>query len=71
MSNPAYLFLTDKNGAPMIGGCLIPFRIGAIELRRFTHNIFLPADGSTGRLTSTRVHNPISMQKEYDRLSPI
>ncbi|WP_436883534.1 Hcp family type VI secretion system effector [Enterobacter asburiae] len=71
MSNPAYLFLIDNNGTPMVGDCLIPSRLGAIELRRFTHNIFLPVDGVTGKLTSTRVHNAISMQKEYDRLSPM
>lgn len=70
MSNPAYLFLTDKNGTPMIGGCLNPSRLGAIELKRFSHHLCIPVDSNTGRLTGTRVHYPISIQKEYDRLTP-
>ncbi len=28
MSNPAYLFLTDENGSPMVGPCLVSGREG-------------------------------------------
>jgi type VI secretion system secreted protein Hcp len=48
MSNPAYLFLTDENGSPMIGPCLVTGREGAIELKSFTHNVNIPVDGNTG-----------------------
>ncbi|MGL6020467.1 MAG: Hcp family type VI secretion system effector [Gibbsiella quercinecans] len=71
MSNPAYLWLTDANGSPVVGGSLVADRIGAIELKSFTHNVCIPTDGSTGRLTGTRVHAPIMFQKEFDRVTPI
>lgn len=52
MSNPAYLFLTDENGSPMVGPCLVSEREGAIELKSFTHNVNIPVDGNTGKLTA-------------------
>lgn len=55
MSNPAYLWLTDESGSPLIGSSLVTGRIGAIELRSVTHHVFIPTDKNTGRLTSTRV----------------
>ncbi|AUY39351.1 type VI secretion system tube protein TssD [Leclercia adecarboxylata] len=71
MSNPAYLFLTDENGSPMVGPCLVSGREGAIELKSFTHNVNIPVDGNTGRLTGTRIHMPVMFQKEFDRVTPL
>lgn len=71
MSNPAYLWLTDENGSPIVGGSMVAGRVGAIELRTFDHHMHIPIDPTTGRLTSVRVHSPISMQKEFDRVTPI
>ncbi|MDH0063813.1 Hcp family type VI secretion system effector [Leclercia adecarboxylata] len=71
MSNPAYLFLTDENGSPMVGPCLVSGREGAIELKSFTHNVNIPVGGSTGRLTGTRIHMPVMFQKEFDRVTPL
>jgi len=71
MSNPAYLFLNDENGSPMIGPCLVSGREGAIELKSFTHNVNIPVDGNTGKLTGTRIHMPVMFQKEFDRVTPI
>ncbi len=71
MSNPAYLFLTDENGSPMVGPCLVSGREGAIELKTFTHNVNVPVDGNTGKLTGTRIHMPIMFQKEFDRVTPL
>ena len=70
MSNPAYLFLTDENGSPMVGPCLVSGREGAIELKSFTHNVNIPVDGNTGKLTGTRIHMPVMFQKEFDRITP-
>jgi type VI secretion system secreted protein Hcp len=70
MSNPAYLWLTDENNSPIVGSSLVSGRVGAIELKSFTHNISIPADNQTGRLTGTRVHSPILFQKEFDRVTP-
>lgn len=71
MSNPAYLWLEDDSGSPIIGESLVSGRIGAIELKSVTHHMFIPTDEHTGRLTGTRVHSPIVFQKEFDRVTPI
>lgn len=70
MSNPAYLWLTDENGSPMVGPSFVFGREGAIELKSLTHNVNIPVDGNTGRLTGTRIHMPIMIQKEFDRVTP-
>jgi len=71
MSNPAYLLLTDENGSPMIGPSLVIGREGTIELKSFTHNVNIPVDGDTGKLTGTRIHMPVMFQKEFDRVTPL
>ncbi|MFD3245271.1 Hcp family type VI secretion system effector [Rahnella aquatilis] len=71
MSVPAYLFLTDENNSPVTGGSLVSGRVGAIELKSLTHHLSIPADHHTGRLTSTRIHDPIRFQKEFDKVTPL
>lgn len=71
MSNPAYLWLTDENGSPVTGGSLVSGRTGAIELKSVTHNVQIPTDTNTGRLTGTRVHSPLIFQKEFDKVTPL
>ena len=55
MSNPAYMWLTDENGSPMIGSSLVTGRIGAIELKSLTHNVNIPADNTTGAASGTHL----------------
>ncbi len=38
MSNPAYLWLTDANGSPVVGGSMVSGRLGAIELKAVAHH---------------------------------
>ncbi|MDI9221317.1 type VI secretion system tube protein TssD [Pantoea sp. EA-12] len=71
MSTPAHLWLTDENGSPIVGECLMPTRLGSIEMRTLTHNITIPTDRNTGRLTATRLHAPIVFQKEFDQTTPL
>ncbi|NMP29556.1 type VI secretion system tube protein Hcp [Rahnella sp. SAP-1] len=71
MSNPAHLWLTDENDSPIVGSCLMPARLGSIELRSVNHHVCLPADNNSGRLTGTRIHTPIKIQKEFDRTTPL
>ncbi|MFS7246242.1 Hcp family type VI secretion system effector [Rahnella inusitata] len=71
MSNPAYLWLTDENGSPIIGNCEVVGRTGSIEIKSLSHHLTVPADRNTGKLTGTRVHSPILFQKEFDRSTPI
>jgi type VI secretion system secreted protein Hcp len=71
MSNPAYLWLTDENGSPIIGNCQVLDRIGSIEIKSLSHHMTIPTDNSTGRLTGTRIHTPILIQKEFDIVTPM
>lgn len=71
MSTPAHLWLTDENGSPVVGGCLMPSRLGSIELKSLTHNVTLPVESSWGKLTATRIHAPIVLQKEFDQSTPV
>lgn len=54
-----------------MGGALVSDRIGAVELKSLTHNVSIPTDSHTGRLTGTRVHSPILFQKEFDKVTPL
>ena len=71
MSNPAHLWLTDENGSPIVGSCLMQDRYGSIELRSVNHHVWLPTGNNTGRLTGTRIHTPIKVQKEFDKTTPL
>ncbi|EUL57950.1 hypothetical protein P842_04154 [Enterobacter roggenkampii UCI 39] len=42
MSNPAYLWLTDTNGSPVVGGSMVSGRLGAIELKAVAHHLTIP-----------------------------
>lgn len=59
MPNPAHSWLTDDRGAPLGGSCMVSNRIGAIELLFQTHNVNIPIDNHTAKLSGTRVHAPI------------
>ncbi|EMA8109644.1 type VI secretion system tube protein Hcp, partial [Enterobacter hormaechei] len=71
MSNPAYLWLTDANGSPIVGGSMVSGRLGANEIKAVAHHLTIPVSGNTGRLTGTRVHTPIAVQKEFDKTTPV
>ena len=71
MSTPAHLWLEDENGSPVVGGCIMPLRLGSIELKSFSHGVTIPVDPNLGKLTGTRVHRPITIVKEFDRSTPL
>ena len=62
MSTPAHLWLEDENGSPIIGSCMMPTRLGSIELKSFSHGITIPVDPSWGKLTGTRIHRPVESE---------
>ncbi len=49
MSTPAHLWLEDESGTPIIGSCMMPTRLGSIELKSFSHGITIPVDPSWGK----------------------
>lgn len=70
MAIPAYLWLKDDGGALIKGGVDVQDRDYTIEVKGFHHNLTIPTDNATGKVTGTRVHSPMLLIKEFDCSSP-
>ncbi|SAK95630.1 hcp protein [Caballeronia hypogeia] len=70
MPIPAYMWLKDDGGADVKGSVTVGGREGGIEVISFSHGLHLPVDSATGKITGTRIHSPISFEKEFDAASP-
>ncbi|WP_455915150.1 Hcp family type VI secretion system effector [Pantoea agglomerans] len=70
MAIPAYLWLKDDGGASIKGSVDVRDREGSTEVRGFTHNLSIPTDDNTGKLTGTRKHAAMLIEKEFDSSSP-
>ena len=70
MAVPVHLFLKDDGGAMIRGGSDVANREGSIELRDLIHNLSIPTDEATGKLTGTRQHSAFSLTKAIDSSSP-
>ncbi|WP_243077563.1 Hcp family type VI secretion system effector [Pantoea sp. MQR6] len=70
MPIPAYLWLKDDGGALIKGSVDVHGRENSIEVQGFAHGVTLPVDPTTGKITATRSHMPISFEKEFDASSP-
>ena len=70
MAVPVHLWLKDDGGAAIKGSCDVRDREGSIELRSIHHNLSIPTDMNTGKLTGTRQHAPFQFEKEIDSSSP-
>ncbi|KMW71383.1 Hcp family T6SS protein CtsH1 [Photorhabdus luminescens subsp. luminescens] len=70
MAIPAYLWIKDDGGSDIKGSVDVLGREGSIEILGFGHNLHIPTDGNTGKLTGTRIHAPLCFEKEFDCSSP-
>lgn len=70
MAIPVYLWLKDDGGSDIKGSVDVRDREGSIEVNGFVHNLRLPTDAFTGKITSTRQHTPVVFQKDIDSSSP-
>lgn len=70
MAIPVYLWLKDDGGADIKGSVDVKGREGSIEVVGQDHNLYIPTDNNTGKLTGTRVHTPFVFTKEVDASSP-
>jgi type VI secretion system secreted protein Hcp len=70
MSVPAHLWLYNQSGSLIPGDSLVTGREGSIEMQSFNHGVHIPYDHSFGRLTGTRVHDQLSITKEFDKATP-
>ncbi|WP_313824942.1 Hcp family type VI secretion system effector [Leclercia sp.] len=70
MAIPAYLWLKDDGGALIKGSVDIEKREYSIEVKGFHHNLMIPTDNATGKVTGTRIHSPMLIVKDFDSSSP-
>ena len=70
MAVPAYLWLKDDGGADIKGSVDVQHREGSIEILSFIHSLSIPTDDYSGKLTGTRVHSAMDIEKEFDSSSP-
>ncbi|RDS79082.1 type VI secretion system tube protein Hcp [Dyella monticola] len=69
MAIPAYLWLKDDGGADIRGSSTVSGREGSIEVIGFSHGLNLPVGGNDGKITGTRMHAPMNVEKEFDASS--
>lgn len=70
MAIPAYMWLKDDGGAEIKGSVDVQGREHSIEISGFGHSLSIPTDDSTGKLTGTRIHGAMTIEKEFDSSSP-
>ncbi|CAG2141153.1 Major exported protein [compost metagenome] len=70
MAIPAYMWIKDDGGADIKGSVTVSGREGSVEVVAFDHAVKIPTDANTGKLTGTRVHEPIVFTKETDASTP-
>ncbi|MBY4890055.1 type VI secretion system tube protein Hcp [Pantoea sp. DY-15] len=70
MPIPPYMWLKDDGGADIRGSVDVHDREGSIEIIGMSHGINLPVDGSNGRITGTRQHSSMMIEKEVDSSTP-
>ena len=69
MAIPVYLWLKDDGGADIKGSVNVQEREGSIEVLALDHEVSIPTDDNSGKLTGTRVHSPFLFTKEIDASS--
>lgn len=70
MAIPAYLWLKDDGGALIKGSVDVKDRESSIEITSFGHSLSIPTDTGTGKLTGTRQHGAMQVEKDFDSSSP-
>jgi len=70
MAIPVYLWLKDDGGADIKGAVDVQERGGSIEVVAQEHNLYIPTNNNTGKLTGTCIHTPFLFTREIDSSSP-
>ena len=70
MPIPANMWLKDDGGADIKGSVDVEDREGSIEIIGLAHGLTLPVDTASGKITGTRQHSSMILEKEIDRSSP-
>jgi len=70
MPTPAYMWMKDNAGKPVNGSVDVAGREKSVEILEFEHEVRIPTDPDTGKLTGTRKHESIRLLKAIDASSP-
>lgn len=70
MPIPPYMWLKDDGGADIKGSVDVQDRGGSIEIIGLSHGINLPVDNANGKITGTRQHSSMMIEKEVDSSTP-
>jgi len=70
MAIPAHLWLKDDGSVLIKGSSDVTNREGSIEIIGFSHGLHIPTDNNTGKITATRIHSPMVIEKDFDSSSP-
>jgi len=70
MPIPAYMWLRDDAGNQIEGSVDVAGRENSVEVLAFDHEVRIPTDTDTGKLTGTRKHESIRIVKAFDASSP-
>lgn len=70
MPTPAYMWMKDSAGKAVNGSVDVAGREQSVEILEFEHEVRIPTDPDTGKLTGARKHEPIRLLKAFDASSP-
>jgi len=70
MPTPAYMWMKDSSGKSVDGSVDVTGREKSVEVLEFEHEVRIPTDPDTGKLTGTRKHESIRLLKAIDASSP-
>ncbi|MCL2183451.1 MAG: Hcp family type VI secretion system effector [Chitinispirillia bacterium] len=70
MPTPAYMWMKDNSGNSVDGSVDVSGREKSVEIFEFEHEVRIPTDPDTGKLTGTRKHEAIRLLKAFDASSP-
>lgn len=69
MAIPVYLWLKDDGGSDIKGSVDVRGREGSIEVTNLVHAVEIPTDNMDGKITGTRIYQPLGFVKEIDASS--
>jgi type VI secretion system secreted protein Hcp len=64
------MWMKDDQGNDVKGSVDVKDREGSVEVFEFHHEVRIPTDGDTGKLTGTRKHEAVTLVKAFDASSP-
>ncbi len=71
MPTPAYMYVKGQVSGDIKGSVKVKGREDSIEILALGHEVRMPTDPQTGRLSGVRRHEPLVITKAKDKASPL